>query len=417
MKISVLKSDNTVLTLDTKKILTISDINQREQYFTIKIDTGYTYNIKSMYYNYVIEAFNSSSESDDSSQTRSRDGFSVVNSNERDLTLEPNKYYIFGECATLNIAIGEVTTNNILNEYIFEFTSGATPTVLTLPSSVTPIENLSPNTKYVISIKNNVVTKIENPSREVENVLRDLLNKMLTKIVIPEGVTVIPQYFFYNHIRLTEVVLPSTLTKIEMYAFYNCNALVSINLPNNLTIIDRDAFMNCSNIESISFPSALTTIGIEAFRNCTVTQFSQLPSNLTTLGGSAFNACKGITSITVPEGITSLEGSVFGGCTGLRSVSLPNTITSIAQQAFDGCTSLVDIEMYDSVTTLTDSITFRNIDANCKVRIYGTNRVIPFLLGAPATVSFYVDPTMVQSYKSNSAWSARAAYIFSLEDY
>lgn len=44
--------------------------------------------------------------------------------------LQPNKYYVFGEVETLTLTLA-LGSDNILNEYMFEFTSGATPTVLT----------------------------------------------------------------------------------------------------------------------------------------------------------------------------------------------------------------------------------------------------------------------------------------------
>lgn len=44
--------------------------------------------------------------------------------------LQPNKYYVFGEVETLTLTLAS-GSNTILNEYMFEFTSGATPTVLT----------------------------------------------------------------------------------------------------------------------------------------------------------------------------------------------------------------------------------------------------------------------------------------------
>ena len=417
MKITVKRVKQTTLTIDVDKIASISGINNGTNSFILFTTDGIEHEIVASEYNNLLAVIGTAGGGGGGGSSEYQ-GMPVIETTERILTLEPNKYYIFGECASLDITLGEPTTNGKLNEYIFEFNSGATPTALTLPNQITPIENLSPDTKYIISIRNNIVEKIENPSREVDNVLRKLLNKMLITIDIPEGVISIPQYFFYNHIRLTEVTLPSTLTKIEQYAFQGCNALVSsINLPEGFTTIERDAFYGCVNLQSITFPSTLTTIATEAFRNCTLCQFSQIPNSVTTIGTSAFNNCKGITSMIIPNSIVTLEGSVFATCTNMRSVSLPNTIVTIANQAFDGCSNLIDITMYDSITTLSGGQTFRGINANCKVRIYGTNRVIPFLLGSPAAVKFYVDDSMVQAYKTNSAWSARASYIYSLNDY
>lgn len=51
--------------------------------------------------------------------------------------LTANKFYVFGEVTALTITLATPVNQNIVNEYHFRFTSGATATVLTLPQSVT----------------------------------------------------------------------------------------------------------------------------------------------------------------------------------------------------------------------------------------------------------------------------------------
>lgn len=73
--------------------------------------------------------------------------------------LSPNKYYKFGRCTSLTIALG-TEVSGILNEYMFEFISDATPTVLNLPETVkwnngnTP--TIEANKKYIVSIVSNI---------------------------------------------------------------------------------------------------------------------------------------------------------------------------------------------------------------------------------------------------------------------
>ena len=73
------------------------------------------------------------------------------------VTLDPNKFYVFGEESELDIsftagAVGEV------NEYHFRFNSGATPTTLSLPVDVIMPDyfNISANKGYEISIIDDV---------------------------------------------------------------------------------------------------------------------------------------------------------------------------------------------------------------------------------------------------------------------
>lgn len=72
-------------------------------------------------------------------------------------TLEPNTMYIFNEVDNLNIEFN-IQESNYRDEYIFSFISGATPTVLTLPSSVQWANELTveANKRYEVSVVDNI---------------------------------------------------------------------------------------------------------------------------------------------------------------------------------------------------------------------------------------------------------------------
>ena len=71
--------------------------------------------------------------------------------------IKPNTDYVFNECETLAITLADGKENK-RNEYIFSFTSGATPTVLTLPDTVKWVNELTieANKRYEISIVDNI---------------------------------------------------------------------------------------------------------------------------------------------------------------------------------------------------------------------------------------------------------------------
>lgn len=89
--------------------------------------------------------------------TKKADKIATENVAEDTKELQPNKYYIFGEVATLTItlAAGE---ENVLAEYMFEFTSGTTPTKLSLPEDVKWIgeSTIEASKTYQVSIVNNI---------------------------------------------------------------------------------------------------------------------------------------------------------------------------------------------------------------------------------------------------------------------
>lgn len=73
-------------------------------------------------------------------------------------TLSENIYYIWGEVASLTLTLGTPADASKLSEYMFEFQSGATPTTLSLPSSVKWVETptIEANKTYQVSIVNDI---------------------------------------------------------------------------------------------------------------------------------------------------------------------------------------------------------------------------------------------------------------------
>lgn len=71
------------------------------------------------------------------------------------VTLQPNTLYVFPEMATLAVTLAAPTNTDIVNEYMFTFTSGATATTLSLPDSVITDIAVEPNTYYECSIIDN----------------------------------------------------------------------------------------------------------------------------------------------------------------------------------------------------------------------------------------------------------------------
>lgn len=82
----------------------------------------------------------------------------VVEQTDSVATIQPNVLNVWGEIASLDITLAEPTDNNIVNEYMAQFTSGATATTLTLPSTIKwmAAPNIQPNKTYQLSIVNNL---------------------------------------------------------------------------------------------------------------------------------------------------------------------------------------------------------------------------------------------------------------------
>lgn len=70
----------------------------------------------------------------------------------------PNSYYTFGEKTSITITGLNDGYSDRLDEYMFEFTSGDTPTILTVPETVRWVNepNIEANKTYQVSILNNI---------------------------------------------------------------------------------------------------------------------------------------------------------------------------------------------------------------------------------------------------------------------
>lgn len=86
--------------------------------------------------------------------------FPVVEITSSPVALQPNKYYKAGTVASLEITLAVPTDTTVENEYMIEFTSGATATTLSLPADIQwykgEVPTIEANMVYQISIINNL---------------------------------------------------------------------------------------------------------------------------------------------------------------------------------------------------------------------------------------------------------------------
>lgn len=91
---------------------------------------------------------------------------------------------------------------------------------------------------------------------------------MPTDIVIPEGVTTIKRFAFYNFRKIKSVTFPTSLTKIQNDAFNLCESLTAVELPEALEILEAGAFRDCKSLTSVILPESVISIDQDAFTGC-----------------------------------------------------------------------------------------------------------------------------------------------------
>ena len=302
--------------------------------------------------------------------------------------------YAFYKCSGLiSVIIGNGVTS--IGDYAFYKCSGLTS--ITIGNSVTTIGEDTFND--CSGLKGVYITDIEkwcgisfgytfsNPLYYAHSLYLD--NKLVTDLVIPDSVTSIGKYTFYNCSGLTSVTIPNSVTSIKAYAFSGCSGLTSVTIPNSVTSIRDSAFRDCSKLTSITIPDGVTRIDSSVFENCSGLTSVTIPNSVTSIGYSAFENCSGltgvyitdiekwckisivndvsnplfyahnlylnnklVTNLVIPESVTSIKAYAFSGCSGFTSVTIGNNVTSIKDYAFAYCSGITNITIPESVTSI-----------------------------------------------------------------
>ena len=128
------------------------------------------------------------------------------------------------------------------------------------------------------------------------------------------------------------IVIPAGVTKIPEYAFYGV-PIKSLTLPEGLVSIGTNAF-GYAEITTLTIPEGMTEINLDY---CKKLSTFNLPQSLDECKFVLSN-CESITNLTVPEGVVYIN---LQGCKLLETLSLPSTL--VEANNFNTCESLKSI--------------------------------------------------------------------------
>ena len=261
--------------------------------------------------------------------------------------------------------------------------------------------------------------------------------KPLTAVVIPDNITTIRDYAFYNCSDITSVTFSDSVTAIGNYAFRYCVGLSSVVFPESVTSIGFNAFNGCTGLTSVVIADTVSSIGYNAFRDCTslkrvsVTDleswmgisFGNAQANPLWFGATLYIDGEPVKDLVIPESVTSIDSYVFAGFTGLTSIKIPESVTSIAGNAFSGCGDLTEVEIAEGVTSI-GSYAFSNCVGLTEITIPDSVTDIgAYVFYGCSSLESITIPSVgrngVKQYEPGSFWEYRDpfGYIFGKTEY
>lgn len=160
-----------------------------------------------------------------------------------------------------------------IGDYAFDWCTGLTS--ITIPKGVTTIGKLIVyGCTALTSIKVDPNNTVYDSRGDCNAIIKTETGELVVgckNSIIPEGVTSIGSYAFYECKGLTSITIPKGVTSIGSSAFYHCDGLTSIELPEGVTAIKFFALDNCSSLTSLALPSSLTDIDSYVLNSCNLT--------------------------------------------------------------------------------------------------------------------------------------------------
>jgi hypothetical protein len=174
---------------------------------------------------------------------------------------------------------------------------------------------------------------------------------------------------------------------LEEKCFAGCYSLENISFPSVISI-GSSCFGYCSKLKHVSFPE-VTTLASSAFYVCQMLEDAYFPK-VGIIRNGAFYGCKKLSVVNI-QNCSQIEVQAFYSCS-LNSISLP-ICSNIYPYAFSNCKVLESVYLLnDTVCVLSNSNAF-----------YATPIQYSSYLGYYGSI--FVPASLVEAYKSATAWS------------
>ena len=183
------------------------------------------------------------------------------------------------------------------------------------------------------------------------NITSDYLN--ILRIILPNNVTEIGEYSFGN-MRLKKINFPASLKKFSRGSFNGCHWMEvdPLIIPEGITEIPQSCFAHCQSFRKLVFPQSLKILGAVSFYNTRMEEMN-LPDGLETIEEGAFGGSGELKRVVIPESVTKIGEGAFAQTDSLKSINIPHGITEIPNTFLSFCSHNLDsIIIPDNITRI-----------------------------------------------------------------
>lgn len=166
-----------------------------------------------------------------------------------------------------------------------------------------------------------------------------LKGRLVTDLVIPEGVTSIPERAFTN-CSIKSVTLPEGLTDIGIGAFIGCKNLVRVVVPKSLKTIGNLAFSGCDSLAEVHVEDIGAWASITFGDDEDNISHGANPLKANNRSKKLYLKGQLVTKLVIPEGTTAISPGAFEHCSSITAVVLPASVKRVGGLAFSSCSSL-----------------------------------------------------------------------------
>lgn len=185
------------------------------------------------------------------------------------------------------------------------------------------------------------ITLIESSNNAPETIKKETL-------IIPKGVTEIPNFWRQDSQNLCELTIPGHVKKIGRRAFHNCHNLERLTIKYGVETIEEGAFSYCTKLQAVTIPGSVKSLD-STFSHCDNLERVTIENGVETIGMGAFSNCRNLETLTIGNTVRKIDNGAFMFCFKLKSLNIPTSVEEIKDNAFWLCKSLETITIPSNV--------------------------------------------------------------------